>query len=121
MSFLRTGSVNKDRNISPTTTTTDRSWQDLSSNIEHSHEHSSTEPKLRTFRGWKRNTAHLDKSRLSKSVWLTHVNISMNNNLKYQSIYSLRSPVNQVHPMMLPKECIHSDRSGTRFSSNMIE
>jgi hypothetical protein len=52
----------------------------LSSNIEHSPEQSSTEPKLRTFRGWKRNTAQLDRSRLSKSVLLTHVNIPMNKN-----------------------------------------
>jgi hypothetical protein len=25
-------------------------------------------PELRTFRGWKRNTAHLDKSQLTKSL-----------------------------------------------------
>lgn len=35
------------------------------------------EPKLRTFRGWKRNTAQLDKSRFSKSLWLSQVNISL--------------------------------------------
>jgi hypothetical protein len=33
------------------------------------------EPKLRTFRGWKRNIGQLDKSRLSKSLWLSHVSI----------------------------------------------
>ena len=28
---------------------------------------------LRTFRGWKRNTGHLDKSRTPKGVWQPHV------------------------------------------------
>jgi hypothetical protein len=58
MLLLRSVTVAKDRN--PT--------------IENTLDKSTIEePKLRTFRGWKRNTEHLDKSRLSKSVWLTHV------------------------------------------------
>lgn len=39
--------------------------------------------KLRTFRGWKRNTAQLDKSRSSKSSWLSQVNISANDHHLY--------------------------------------
>lgn len=65
MLLLRSVTVAKDRN--PT--------------IENTLEKSTIEePKLRTFRGWKRNTAQLDRSRLSKSVLLTHVNIPMNKN-----------------------------------------
>ena len=30
-------------------------------------------PKLRTFRGWKRDTTHLDKSRLTKGLMRVHV------------------------------------------------
>lgn len=33
----------------------------------------SVEPKLRTFRGWKRDTTHLDKSRLTKGLMRAHV------------------------------------------------
>lgn len=36
----------------------------------------STAPKLRTFGGWKRDTGHLDKSRLTKGLMRSHVNIS---------------------------------------------
>ena len=34
----------------------------------------STAPKLRTFGGWKRDTGHLDKSRLTKGLMRSHVN-----------------------------------------------
>lgn len=82
MSLLRSVIVTNDRNSSPTI---DHTCQDPHSTIENTLEQSSmedkTEPKLRTFGGWKRNTAHLNKSRLSKSVWLTHVSVSVNKNL----------------------------------------
>jgi len=32
-----------------------------------------TGPKLRTFRGWKRDTTHLDKSRLTKGLMRSQV------------------------------------------------
>jgi hypothetical protein len=32
-----------------------------------------TAPKLRTFRGWKRDTAHLDKARLTKGLMRSQV------------------------------------------------
>jgi hypothetical protein len=34
-----------------------------------------TAPRLRTFRGWKRDTAHLDKARLTKCLMRSQVNI----------------------------------------------
>ena len=34
-----------------------------------------TAPKLRTFGGWKRDTGHLDKSRLTKGLMRSHVTI----------------------------------------------
>jgi len=34
-----------------------------------------TGPKLRTFRGWKRDTTHLDKSRLTKGLMRSHVSL----------------------------------------------
>ena len=43
------------------------------------------EPKLRTFRGWKRNTAQLEKTRSSKGSWLSQVNISPSHHL-HQSV-----------------------------------
>jgi hypothetical protein len=36
-----------------------------------------TAPKLRTFRGWKRDTAHLDKARLTKGLLRSQVTISL--------------------------------------------
>jgi len=32
--------------------------------------------KLRTFRGWKRDTTHLDKSRLTKGLMRSHVSFN---------------------------------------------
>ena len=40
-------------------------------------ESGSSEPKLRTFRGWKRTTAQLDKPRLSRNSWLSQVTLSL--------------------------------------------
>ncbi len=34
-----------------------------------------TGPKLRTFRGWERDTTHLDKSRLTKGLMRSHVSL----------------------------------------------
>jgi hypothetical protein len=43
--------------------------------IDQSTTDKDTEPKLRTFRGWKRDTTHLDKSRLTKGLIRSHVNL----------------------------------------------
>jgi hypothetical protein len=44
--------------------------------IDPSTTNKDTEPKLRTFRGWKRDTAHLDKARLTKGLMRSHVSFS---------------------------------------------
>lgn len=36
-----------------------------------------TEPKLRTFRGWKRDTTHLDKARLTKGLMQSRVSLEL--------------------------------------------
>ena len=43
----------------------------------------STAPKLRTFGGWKRDTGHLDKSRLTKGLMRSHVNLSYSCSLTF--------------------------------------
>jgi len=71
ISLLRSVTVACDRDSS---LTVDRSFQDHKS-INDNPLNQKPEPKLRTFRGWKRNIGQLDKSRLSKSLWLSHVSI----------------------------------------------
>jgi hypothetical protein len=70
MSLLRSVTVGGDRSPS---STIDQSMNDNALNISPISD--TTEPKLRTFRGWKRNTAQLDRFRSSKSLWLSNVNI----------------------------------------------
>ena len=66
--------------------------------IDRSTTDKDTQPKLRTFRGWKRDTAHLDKSRLAKGLTRPHVNILLNKkNLVINLIsYFHRWQVNQL-------------------------
>jgi hypothetical protein len=77
----------------------DRTFQyTMEGDIDRSTTDKDTEPKLRTFRGWKRDTAHLDKSRLAKGLMRPHVNILLNKkslliNLIY---YFHRCQVNQL-------------------------
>jgi len=69
MSLLRSGTVLGDRSPS---SAVDYLMNDNALDISPTSD--TAEPKLRTFRGWKRNTAHLDRSRSSKSLWLSNVN-----------------------------------------------
>jgi hypothetical protein len=56
---------------------TDRSFQYSipmdEDDIDSSTTDKDTAPTLRTFRGWKRDTAHLDKSRLTKGLLRSNV------------------------------------------------
>lgn len=54
---------------------TDRTFQysEMNENDFDSSTTKDTEPKLRTFRGWKRDTTHLDKARLTKGLMRSHV------------------------------------------------
>jgi len=54
---------------------TDRSFQytEMNDNDIDSSTNKDIQPKLRTFRGWKRDTTHLDKSRLAKGLMRSHV------------------------------------------------
>ncbi len=45
--------------------------------IDSSTTDKDTAPKLRTFRGWKRDTTHLDKARLTKGLMRPHVTIHL--------------------------------------------
>lgn len=72
MSLLRSVTVAGDQAPS----ITEHSFQYHGDNtVDQSSASETNEPKLRTFHGWKRNTAQLDKSRLSKSLWSTHVSV----------------------------------------------
>ena len=65
--------------------TVDRLFPSHHSMMDNTREQSSTtdkiESKFRTFRGWKRNIAYVEKSRTSHTVSLTHVSHSLNNTL----------------------------------------
>jgi hypothetical protein len=55
-----------------------------------------TGPKLRTFRGWKRDTTHLDKSRLTKGLMRSHVSLSYFYFFLFNFMVFYRYQVNQL-------------------------
>ncbi len=93
MSLLRSVTVGGNRSPSPTV---DRSFQ-YDTKLNQSSTNDTTEPKLRTFRGWKRSTAQLDKSRLGKSLWVSQVSFFFAKSKIFFSIDLLsRHRLNQV-------------------------
>ena len=68
MPLLRSVTVSGDR--SPSTDRPPHHYNPTDENPATSNE---TGPKLRTFHDWKRNTGHLDKSRSTKRLQISHV------------------------------------------------
>jgi hypothetical protein len=80
MVLLRSVTVTGDRSPS-----TDRSGQYYNPADDDPLDYSVTSneagPRLRSFRGWKRNTGHLDKSRSTKISSRSHVTHTQNSSL----------------------------------------